>query len=141
MTKQLKIQVAEPTGVTIFGLVSNVGELKISWSLNQALDIHLTHSESIKMPNSKAGITCEFSYFTYEDEGRLLKYVLLVNRIYPCIYFEEFKNIDYLLFIQGDLEPYSKEKINQLLKNLPEIAALINIPSETIKKKGKLGFI
>jgi hypothetical protein len=136
--KQIKLNISADLPLTIIGIVSVESDLKLSWSINQLLDIQLTQAKMIAIQQSKTGKTLEFPLFQFDDETHLLKYNLLANRYKSNYFFEELKNIDYLLIIRGDLDFENKAEILLKLKTSTEITSLLIIDSNSLRKKEKL---
>ena len=141
MAKHLKLQYSENLAVYIIGIVSSANHLKLSWALNQALNIQLSVKDKVALTNSKTGNNTEHTLFQYENESCSLKYSLISNKVGSIYFIDELKNIDYLFIIKGEPNSSEKEQMNQTLRNISEIATFINIQQGTIKKRERLELI
>lgn len=136
--KPIKLKVHSDLSLFILGIISVENELKLTWVINQLLNIRLSKSETLKKPEIKTNQTQEFSLFQFDDESQILKYSLLKNKVKHFSYFEEFKNLDYLMVIRGDMNESNKELLYQKLRSTSEISSLIAIDPFLFKNKDKL---
>jgi hypothetical protein len=139
LAKHLKLQYSETASVFIAGIVASCNHLKLSWALNQTLGWQLAVMENMVVTNNKTGTTSEFTFFQYENDASLLRYSLVANKIDNAFFFEELKNIDYLLIVKGGLENTETETIIQKLRSIPEISTFLTIQPENLKRKERLG--
>lgn len=140
MAKQVKLNISANQPLTIIGIVSVENDLKLSWAINQLLDIQLTQSNMLTIQQSKTGNKLEFPLFQFEDDKHLLKFSLLANRYKLNYFFDELKNIDFTLIIRGELDFENKAEILLRLKTSPEITSLLLIDSNSLRKKENLDF-
>lgn len=89
----------------LFGITTHEPDYKISFKLNQALQLELCREESIELKNKKQNDNLLFSLFCYVDDMEQLEYNLVSNKSYntvgPAIKPKNNNQED--LF--GDLEP------------------------------------
>jgi len=136
--KPVKLKIKSDLSLSILGIISTETDLKLTWTINKILNIRLSKSESIKKQEFKTNQTREFSLFQFDDESHLIKYSLLKNKEKHSSCFEEFKNVDYIIFIRGELNKSYKEQIYLKLKNSSEFSSLILIEPYLFKNKEKL---
>ncbi len=122
----------------IFGIVSSESILKLSWEINNLLHISLSQSEKLVFSKPKTRNSFEYRLFQFDDEAQLLKYSLLENRAGSVYYFDEFQNIDYILFIRGEIDSNIKETVLQMPKKNHGIISVLLISQNIIKKKNRL---
>lgn len=130
--KQVKLTLKDDPIYIIFGLVSSENEVKFPWLINNELGINLTRTENLTLQNKLS--VCDISLFQYENR-QAIKYTLLSNKPNPCRLFEEFKNIDYLLVLSGDINEELHNQIKQQLKSISSISTILEIPLSSFKKK------
>lgn len=140
MAKQIKLNISADIPITIIGIVSVESDLKLSWAINHLLDIQLTQSKMLAIQQPKTGKSIEFPLFQFDDDYHLLKYSLLGNRYKSNYFFDELKNIDFMLIVRGELEFENKAEILLRLKTSPEITALLLIDPVSLRRKDKLDF-
>jgi hypothetical protein len=139
LTRQVKLKSFSEHPILIFGIVSTENLVKLSWIINHSIKINLSQADSITVLDSKTGHTSEFSLTQFEDETSQVKWSLVVNRSKPFCFLNEFRNIDYLLFISCTNNPDSYVHLNIELKKIKEISSVIPIRNEKIKKKERIG--
>jgi hypothetical protein len=140
LAKQIKLNISADIPITIIGIVSVESDLKLSWAINHLLDIQLTQSKMLAIQQPKTGKSIEFPLFQFDDDYHLLKYSLLGNRYKSNYFFDELKNIDFMLIVRGELEFENKAEILLRLKTSPEITALLLIDPVSLRRKDKLDF-
>jgi hypothetical protein len=135
LAKNIKLNTQADLPLTIFGIVSNEKVLKLSWSINQLLQIRLSQSTGLTLHDSRSGHTSEFSLFQFDDEKNNLKYSLLENRTKTTSYFTELKNIDHFLFIRGEIESGYNNVILNTLKKSSDFISILTISPDKLKSK------
>jgi hypothetical protein len=140
LAKQIKLNISADQPLTIIGIVSVENDLKLSWAINQLLGIQLTQAKMLTVQQSKTGKTIEFPLFQFDDDYHFLKYNLLSNRYKSNYFFNELKNIDFLLIIRGELDFEHKAEILLRLKTSVEITSMLIIDPNSVRKKDKLDF-
>ena len=101
------------------GLSSHENDYRISWALNNTLEIGLKKSDDHSIIDNKYPEPLTFSRFTHDDNDSMLSYRLLSNRCQDGFLIGEMKNIDYFLIIFGEL---NKTFVNKLLKKVNELS-------------------
>jgi hypothetical protein len=138
LAKSIKLNNSFEVPLLIFGIISTENILKLTWLINQLLNIRLSQTTGLMFNDSKSNHSHENSLFQFEDEKLHLKYSLLNNRIKANFYFNELKNIDHLLFIRGEVDSNFKESVLLALKNSADITSVLSINPKNLKLKGKL---
>jgi hypothetical protein len=138
LAKSIKLNSLLDAPLLIFGIISTENILKLSWLINQLLNIRLSQTAGLISNDSKSNNSHENSLFQFEDERLHLKYSLMNNRIKANFYFNELKNIDHLLFIRGEADSNLKESVMNALKNSADITSVLSINPKNLKIKGKL---
>jgi hypothetical protein len=136
--KPVKLKIQPDFSLTVLGIISAENDLKLTWLINRLLNICLSKSVILNKQVIKTNQTQEFSLFQFEDEIQVLRYSLLKNKVKQLSYFEEFKNIDYILIIRGEMNESQKNNIYQKIKSSNEISSLIAIDTFLFKNQEKL---
>lgn len=135
MIKNIKFVGPVDSPLEIFGIITNENILKLSWIINQLLNIRLSQSSGLSNNNTKVNQTIEFSLFQFEDENTRLKYSLFENRTKMHYYFNELRNIDHLFFILGNMDIKTRDSILQTLKKSSQITSILSISPDKLKPK------
>jgi hypothetical protein len=138
LARQVKLKAHSEQSILILGIVTTESLVKLSWVINHSFKTKLSQTDSITVHDTKSGHATEFSMTQFEDEISLVKWSLIVNRSKPFCFLDEFKNIDYLLFISFTDNSNSYAGVNIELKKIKEISSVIPISFETIKKKKRI---
>ena len=138
MAKALKLQYSDNQPIYIIGILSSSNQLKLSWALNQLLNIKLSIKDKVILNHNKTSQTSEHTIFQYDDEGQILRYSLISNKNGSFYFVDELKNIDYMFIVKGECDDSYRILINNLLRNVPEIITTINIIPENIKRRDRL---
>jgi hypothetical protein len=107
--------------------------MKIAWQLNAKLKISLKESE-IFIP-AKDNPSNVFPVFCDRDTSDTLYYSLIANKSSNGQLVKELPNIDYFLEISGDINKSIVSLLIKEVKQLPGIAAAIEINPEKIKRR------
>jgi hypothetical protein len=136
MAKQIKLKVEDENELTIFGIVSQESDLKITWALNKAIGLKLSRAANIQSPKNipEEG----FPVYLYDNEQNQLKYTFLINRAKGVNLVTSLKNIDYLLILKGAISVLEKKDFISKIKQLPEIASIIDIDADKVKERDML---
>lgn len=136
MAKQIKLKVEQESGMTIFGIVSQENDLKITWAINKELGLKLQRSDNI---HTIKNIPEEgFPVYIYNDEKNQIKYALVINRVKGIYLVTALKNIDYLLILKGSTTLLEKKEIISKIKQLPEVTTIIDVDVDKIKERDML---
>jgi len=81
----------------LVGISSHENDYRVSWAINNNLDMTLKRSGSLEVYNPRISQNQEFSVYQYTDQDTLLHYYLISNRCDNGFLLEEMSNIDYIL--------------------------------------------
>jgi len=110
-----------PLTFTIIGISSHENDYRLSWSINEQLGLSFVQGESLVISAGK-----EFTCFVHEDENRKIQ--LFSNRCDNGFLFDKYKNFDFIMKFDADL---NEKEINAWLRDLrkvPLVSALLPIP-------------
>ena len=134
-----KLSFEEDYDFDLIGICSSVSDYRLSWGINQALNIQLTKGVDYSVVEKKDGEHLH-SYYEFLDEDEHMGFYLIKNvsnnyqRLVP-----EKDQVDYFLIIKNN---YTKE-INDILIRLKEIESILTAfifdPNE-LKSKANLVF-
>ena len=134
-----KLLLDEEYDFDLIGICSSHSDYRLSWGINQALDIQLEKGAEYSVLEKKDGEHLH-SFYEYYDEEEHIEYYLIKNvsnnfqRLVP-----EKDQIDYFLIIKNN---YTKE-INDILNCLKEIESILTAfifdPNE-LRSKANLVF-
>ena len=110
-----------PVVFTLMGISSHENDYRLSWSINEQLGLAFKKSENLVTGDGR-----EFTCFVHEDEYQSL--LLISNRCDNGFLFEKFKNIDFILKFNIELNETEMSEWLRNLKKAPLISAIFSIP-------------
>jgi hypothetical protein len=137
MTKQVKLKLLAENELTIFGIVSQENDLKISWAINKVIGLKLYRSENIQ--NAKNIPEEGFPAYMFDDELNQMKYILVSNRVKGFYFIPSLKNIDYLMIRKADANEKENKDFSTRLKQISEITTIIEVDLNNVREKEILG--
>ena len=141
MTAQIKYKIEQEKPIFIIGIVTNETDLKVSWAINLALQIRLSRKDNLMPFSKKDNFLAGFAHFSFDDEQKIIHYSLVSNKVENARMFEEFRNLDFLLFIKGELKDIESELILQNIRKIKEFSTCLELKTSAIKRLERLGFI
>ena len=105
---------------TVIGISSHENDYRLSWSINEQLGLMLVQSDSL-ISNEK-----EFTCFVHEDDDQ--KLMLISNRCNNGFLLEKYKNFDFILKFDTDLDDAETYAWLRDLRKVPLVSAVFPIP-------------
>ena len=106
---------------TLIGISSHENDYRLSWSINEQLGLAFAQSESLAIDDKK-----EFSRFVHEDDEKRLW--LVSNRCDNGFLLEKYKNFDFILKFDSELNEEETSVWLRNLKKAPLVSAVFHIP-------------
>lgn len=139
MSKKVhKLNLEPEYSFKLIGISSHENDYRLSWALNNHLNIELTKNPDLEILNHKFAERQNFSLYSFEDEDTFLKYNLLSNTCDNGFLIEEMKNIDFFLQVFGEVPDSFMDSLNKQLKSVDVITATFIIDPNNLKSKSKL---
>jgi len=123
----------------LIGICSSYSDYRLSWNINQCLNIGLIKTEDYTLYSKKEGDDMH-SFYQFFDKNDHTEYYLiknLSNNFKPLI--PEKHQIDYFLIIKNNFENEINDILNRLKENESILTAFIFDPDE-LKSKTNLLF-
>ena len=130
MVKRVKLDI-KPEAFSIIGISSHENDYRLSWSINEQMNLSFAQNNSIETDDGK-----EFSCFVHEDDYQTI--ILISNRCENGFLLEKYKNFDFFLKFYPELDEAKTSEWLRNLKKVPLISAVLSIPvtKTTIKLLG-----
>lgn len=110
-----KLKGFQPEKFKVVCIASHQNHYRLSWGLNQVLNIQFQKTDDLLIKQSKANIEQSFSKYSSLDENLPLTYHLISNKCEQGYLLKDLPNIDFLLKIEGEMrEDYVPELINKI---------------------------
>jgi hypothetical protein len=145
----------------LFGISSNVDDLKMCWLLNRLFSIDFNREPDVEIQHTKLGLVSNFCNFQFEkksmereissfvndgvaskdfDESSVI-FQLIGNRHPSGNLIPEQPRIDYFLLLSGDgIQELASNEVVIQLRGLEEIQAAFTIDVDSLKSKNNLIF-
>jgi hypothetical protein len=94
--------------------------------------------EELELFHRKLDVDQEFSLFFYHDEDSLVTYRLVKNRAEKGYFLDEFKHIDYLIHIQGEIDTGKISSFISAVNSLDSVRMCVPSDLSRIKNKERL---
>ena len=136
--KKHKLELAIDEDICLLGVVSDEPDYKLCWRINQRLDMNFEKQEELELFHSKLDADQQFSLFHYYDEDSLVTYRLVKNRAEKGYFLDEFKHIDYLIHIQGEIDTSRISSFISAVNALNSVRMCVPADLSRIKNKERL---
>lgn len=105
------------SGHFLIGISSYDNDYRVCWDINNTLGTDLQRTGNFTLFNTRLNTDLVFSLFRYEDDTKCLTYKLISNKAAEGVLVEEWKKIDFLLKISGEITKQEKESLFKKLKD------------------------
>ncbi len=122
----------------LLGVVADEPDYKLCWRINQSLGIGFEKLDDLKLFHRKYQQEQLFSNFFYRDEDALVTYRIIKNRSDDGFFLHELKNLDYLVYIQGEIITKKITAFMQSVGNLSDVRMCIPVDLKKIRNKERL---
>jgi hypothetical protein len=125
----------------LLGIVAPVKDYQFSWVLNRSLGFNFRINNDIEIQLTKKQRKYFFSIYEYPVPNVTLVHYLYNNQHDGEYLLPEFKHLDFLWLIKGDL--VAADDLNplmQLIRSLPGVQLVTEMTNEKIKHKQHLIF-
>ncbi|MGC9341589.1 MAG: IPExxxVDY family protein [Bacteroidales bacterium] len=133
MTRKFKLDYTPDFDFLLLGIVSYEKDYRLSWEINEFLQMDLERVDDHKVKHKKSGKDLHFSCFVYTDESAYLNFKLLSNRSEMGPLIEGLKNIDYLLVIIGEYTENLSVDLKKSLLKLESVQSCFILKPENVK--------
>lgn len=136
MAKAIKLNIEQDLNFLLIGIVTSEPIYRLSWLINEIVDIKLAESRSIQHHHKKTKELQNFSVFSFEDDENGGLYELIQNKAVNGALIEEQKSMDYLFKISNADIDYVE--FTSLIKRIENINLAHVIEPGSLKSKSRL---
>ncbi len=128
---------------SLFGVITQVKEHKLAWSINKFMGLKLVKQDDIQYDFQKGG-RMYISNFIYETEYSYVR--LLKNKPYEFSNIQkpyllsELKDYDYFIQLEGEIEDFDDATFREALQSLNEVQYVTKVEVSNLKSKENLLF-
>lgn len=134
--KVVKLKLTPEFDFLAFAIASHQKDYRLTWAVNQALNISLSQSKPFKYSDSKRSLEQEFVCYTFTENAR--EYTLISNFSEKGHLLPEYKNINFVLIISGSHKTLDHDLIVKKLKDVSIIISAFEVDVPKLKSKKKL---
>lgn len=138
MGKAVKLSIQPTYDFLLIGLVTSEPIYRLSYLINEALQIQLTETNPIKIYHQKRNIYQAFDWFKYTHESLEMDFNLIHNKGIQGLLIEEQKQVDFWLKI--DNPQLTATDIIQTLRLIKNINLVFEIKPGSLKSKNRMLF-
>ena len=143
---KLKLNIDDLTGeffedTRLLGVVAPVKDYQFCWQLNNRLRFDFRINNDIEIQLTKKQWRYFFGVYQYDEANNSLQHFLYNNQFDGEYLLPEFKHLDFLWLLKGDL--VTDEKLKDLIssvKAIPGVQLVMELVHDKIKNKGHLIF-
>ena len=136
--KKHKLDMAIEEDFCLLGLVADEPDYKLCWMINQALELNFEKLDDLILYHRKLQEDQAFSIYSHEDEAAMLTYRIIKNRSKTGYYLDELKNLDYLIHIQGEINPHKISGFMHAVGALASIRMCVPVDLARIRNMERL---
>ncbi|HWK02227.1 MAG TPA: IPExxxVDY family protein [Puia sp.] len=143
---KLKLNIDDLTGeffedTRLLGVVAPVKDYQFCWQLNNRLRFDFRINNDIEIQLTKKQRRYFFEVYQYSEANNSLQHFLYNNQFDGEYLLPEFKHLDFLWLLKGDL--VTDDKLKDLIssvKAIPGVQLVMELVQDKIKNKGHLIF-
>lgn len=143
---KLKLNIDDLTGeffedTRLLGVVAPIKDYQFCWQLNNRLRFDFRINNDIEIQLTKKQRRYFFGVYQYDEANNSLQHFLYNNQFDGEYLLPEFKHLDFLWLLKGDL--VTDEKLKDLISSVKAIAGVqlvMELVHDKIKNKGHLIF-
>ena len=135
---KLTLEIENEFDFSLLGISCHAKDYRLSWALNNSLNIKLKKEDDIHPELCEDGIC--FANSSYYDDIDHLQYALISNKEDGAHLIPEFPQLDYFFKVSGPQHEYEIEHYKQIMQNMDLILTVLVIDPKTLKSKPNLVF-
>ena len=110
----------------IIGISSHENDYRLCWAINGQLGFKFSRSANLEVYNEKISENQVFSVYSFNEDEYEIKYYLVSNTSQNGFLLPEYRNVDFIFVVQGEV---SQKELDGLLARLKKIE-IINLAFE-----------
>jgi hypothetical protein len=118
-----KLRGFSPEDFQIIGIASHQNDYRLSWAMNQQLNLKLQKETDLEVKSKRNDEVCQYyTRYAYTDTNRGICYHLIANKNSQGFLLPEMKNLDFLLKVEGQMD---EQAISDLVREIKRISFII----------------
>lgn len=132
------LEIEDDYDFSLLGISCHARDYRLSWELNNCLNIELEKSESIFLSDEEEA--SGFSTMTFVDDENYCTFTLISNKQQGKVLIPESPQLDYFLKVSGPQHEQDIIKYKQMVQNIDLVLAALEIDLKSLKSKPNLVF-
>ena len=125
----------------LVGIVASLKDYQFCWQLNHRLRFDFRNNNDIEIQLNKKKRSYFFTVFEYREQNISLAHYLYNNQFDGEYLLPEFKHLDFLWLMKGDLMPEDRlQEILGIMKHINGVQLVTQLSQEAIRHKAHLIF-
>ena len=125
----------------LLGVMAPLNSHQFVWQVNQSMRFDFRINDEIEIQLTKKKRQYYFSVYEFREPNMALEYYLYKNQFDGEYLLPEFKHLDYLWLIKGDLPAKEDEtRLVNDIRSIPGVQLVVELTNEKIKHKQHLIF-
>lgn len=135
---KFSLEIEEDFEFYMLGICSHIKDYRLSWELNQKLEINLKKSPDLEILSQ--GESKLYSFSADEDERKANDYYLIRNKSPQGFLIPEEKKCDYFLVVKGFTDEQEKKAIFTSVNQCKNVLTSYAISAAELRSKNNLIF-
>lgn len=132
MPRKLTLSNSSTDEYRMVAVVSNMRDYRLTFSLNQALDMDFIRYDDLAYTRS-GSIMCLYPWFCYQDRQVLTSFYLIGNKHMGGSLIPSVKNADFILLIKNMMDPEKIKDCLSKIRSIPNIVTAMEVPLDSVK--------
>jgi hypothetical protein len=138
MGKSIKLNIVPEFNFQLIALVTSEPIYRVSWLLNENLDIQLKEAPPLQTYHNKIQVVQEFSVFQFVDEDESVMQ-LIQNKSQHGYLIEEQKQVDF--WLKTEDSKFAEPDLVRKIKSIKNINLAFEVKPGSLKSKNRLFLI
>ena len=132
MAKKLLLEYEDESPYYYLGISSSLKDYQMIFHLNKRLNLDFKHVEPFHF--SKKDQDFVYSLYLYIDHENMVNYYLVSNSANAARLVPQYKQLDFFIFMEGEVDDNYVDKEAKKIKLLPEVLFATQLGSEGFDK-------
>jgi len=132
MVKKLQLDYEDDNAYYYLGISSSINDYQLVFDLNKYLNMNFRRVESFRFSNKGEEFT--YSLYTYIDDDNMVNYYLLSNKDVSKRLVPQFKHIDFILIVEGEIIDEEVKTLSRDIMKLSRVMLASQLSADNFDK-------
>lgn len=137
MVKRISLKPDQKPDYLLWGISSSESLHRLCWQVNTQLSMQLRREADLSVPQ-KGEKKKSFGFFADRETDAPISYALIDNKSEGGWFLEEYKNIDYLFQVLGEVSPQEEQHIQEQIKAAEGVYGVFKLDTGRLKNPSRL---